>query len=151
MKTPSVLLIFACLLLTGPLRATDAAPANLPPPPAPKEMAALAHFLDLSDADLDQMQQVITRIRAMKPAERAALRRELEKYRNLPDGQRHQLRLGWGALETETQDAWRRMMLSATPERRAEVQAHLQALPPEKKAAYRRQLAEEFIAKEAGK
>jgi hypothetical protein len=151
MKTPSVLLLLAGLLVSGPLHAADAAPASPPPAPAPKEMAALEHFLDLSDADLDQMQRVITRIRAMKPDERAALRRELENYRNLPDGQRHQLRLGWGAMETETQDAWRRMMQAATPERRAEIQAHLQNLTPENKVAYRRQLAEEFLAKEAKK
>jgi hypothetical protein len=49
------------------------------------------------------------------------------------------------------QDAWRRMMQSATPERRAEIQQKLQALPPEKKAEYRRQLAEEYIRQEARK
>jgi Spy/CpxP family protein refolding chaperone len=151
MKTLHHLLILACVIISAPLRAADAAADNSPPAPAPKEMAALEHFLDLTDADLDQMQRVITRIRAMNPEARSALRRELENYRNLPDSQRHQLRLGWGAVEAETQDAWRRMMQAATPERRAQVQAHLQALTPENKAAYRRQLVEDYLAKEAKK
>lgn len=116
--------------------------------PAPQEMAALEHFLDLTDADLDQMQRVIARIRAMNPAERATLRAEIEKYRRLPESQRHQLRLGWGALSPDLQEAWRRMMQAASPERRAEIQGRLQALPAEKKAALRRELAEEFLRQE---
>ena len=128
---------------------TTAAPAGEPAPPplrpAPQEMAALGHFLDLTDEDLDQMQRVIARIRAMDPAERAALRAEIEKFRRLPEAERHQLRLGWGALDPDLQEAWRRMMQAASPERRAEIQRRLQALPPEKKAALRRELAAEFL------
>jgi hypothetical protein len=152
MKTSTHLLVLACLLTSGLLRAADLVPLHpSPASPAAKEMAALEHFLDLTDDDLDQMQRVIARIRAMGADERAALRREMEKYCSLPDGQRRQLRLGWGALEDGLQDAWQRMMQSATPARRAEIQTHMQALPPEKKAAYRRQLAEEFLGKEAKK
>ena len=146
------LLALAGLLALSPLGAAEAAPASPAPTlPAAKEMAALEHFLELTNDDLDQMQRVIARIRAMGPDERAALRREIAKYRTLPESQRHQMRLGWGALDADLQDAWRRMMQAATPERRAEIQARLQSLPPEKKSALRRQLAEEFIQQERKK
>ena len=152
MKTFIRLFLFTSLFTVGLLRAANPAPAGAAPVlPAGKELAALEQFLDLSDEDLDQMQQVIARIRAMSLAERTALRREMDKFRSLPDAQRRQLRQGWGALESGLQDAWRRMMQSATVERRAEIQQKLQALPPEKKAEYRRQLAEEFLRQEGKK
>ena len=152
MKTFIRILLFAVLSVPGLLRAAEPAPAAAPPVlPAGKELAALDQFLHLSDEDLDQMQQVITRIRAMSPAEKAALRREMDKFRSLPDAQRRQLRQGWGALENRLQDAWRRMMQSATAEQHAEIQQKLQSLSPEKKAEYRRQLAEEFLRQEAKK
>ena len=97
------------------------------------------------------MQQVIARIRAMKPAERAALRSEIARYRQLPEPQRAQLRQGWGWMPPEIQDGWREMMQGATPERRAEVQAKLQSLSPEQKMTYRRQLVEDFLAAKAAK
>lgn len=124
---------------------TTAAPAL----PAAQEMAVLEHFLELTDADLDQMQQVITRIRAMTPAERAALRREIRNYRQLPPQERQLLRQGWGAMDRKIQDGWRRMMQTASPERRAEIQALMQAAAPEEKNALRRRLVEEYLA--AGK
>lgn len=152
MKTFIRILLFAGLFVPGLLRAADPAPSDVAPVlPAGKELATLDQFLDLSDEELDQMQQVIARIRAMSPAERTALRREMDKFRSLPDAQRRQLRQGWGALEDRLQDAWRRMMQSATAERHAEIQQKLQSLPPEKKAEYRRQLAEEFLRQEAKK
>lgn len=149
MKT-SLRLSALLLLFAGLLRAADAAP---PPPAADKaaDLAALERFLDLSDEELDQMQQAITRLRAMDPGEKAALRREMEKFRRLPEAERRQLRRGWGAVEERVQEAWRRMMHTVTPERRAEIQRQLQALPPEKKADFRRQLAEEFLRQEAEK
>jgi hypothetical protein len=121
---------------------TTAAPAL----PAAQEMAVLEHFLELTDADLDQMQQVITRIRAMNPAERAALRREIAKYRQLPPQERQLLRQGWGAMDRQLQDGWRRMMQTASPARRAEIQALMQAAAPEEKAKLRRRLVEEYLA-----
>jgi hypothetical protein len=145
MKTFFPTLLLTSLLALAPLRAADPVPAVPPPaPPAAQEMATLDHFLDLTNDDLDQMQRVIARIRAMSPAERAALRGEIDKFRQLPDTQRRSLRLGWGASHPELQDAWRQMMQAATPERRAEIQAQLQALPPEKKTAFRRRLVDEF-------
>jgi len=151
MKTILSLLLSTLLLPAAVLRAADPAPA--PPPAANQELelAALERFLDLPDEELDQMQRAITLIRAMGPEERAELRKAMNKFRSLPDAQRRQLRQGWGALEAGLQDAWRRMMQAATAERRAEIQQKLQALPPEKKAEYRRQLAEEFLRQEAKK
>jgi hypothetical protein len=152
MKTLIHLFALSGLLALAPLGAAEPAPTSPAPTlPAAKEMAALEHFLDLTDQDLEQMQRVIARIRAMSPDERAVLRREIEKFRTLPGSQRHQMRLGWGALDADLQDAWRRMMQAATPERRAEIQARLQSLPPEKKGSFRRQLAEEFIQLERKK
>ncbi len=152
MKTSLRLSVLLLILFAGLLRAADPAPVN-PPPSADKEMdlAALERFLDLSDEELDQMQRAITRIRAMGPGEKATLRREMDKFRRLPEAERRQLRHGWGAVEEEVQEAWRRMMHAATPERRQEIQRQLQALPPEKKADFRRQLAEEFLRQEAKK
>lgn len=153
MKTKFTLFILAtALVLGGALHAADPGPkAAATPLPAPKEMAALEHFLDLTDADLDQMQQVIARIRAMSPAERAKLRKEIQEFRQLPETQRRKLQQGWGRMDSELQDGWRRMMHSATPERRAEIQAQMQAQPPGNKAEFRRHLVEEFLKQEAKK
>ena len=144
-------LVFALLAVAAPLRAADAPSAPSRSPAELKEMVAVEQFLDLSDADLDQMQQVIGRIRAMTPEQRATLRTEIAHYRQLPEPQRQQLRQGWGWLPREIQDGWRAMMQTATPERRAEIQAKLQALPAEQKTAYRRQLVEEFLKAKAEK
>jgi hypothetical protein len=152
MKTLLCLFLSILLLPAAVLRAADPVPTQ-PPPTTNKEvdLAALERFLDLPDEELDQMQRAIALIRAMGPAERAELHKAMNQFRSLPDAQRRQLRQGWGALESGVQDAWRRMMQSATPERRTEIQQKLQALPPEKKAEYRRQLAEEFLRQEARK
>jgi len=116
----------------------------------PREMAALEMFLSLTDEELDQMVQVIARIRTMNTGERDALRAEIQKFRNLPESQRHQLRQGWGGLEARLQDAWRRMMHSASDEQRHEIQKRLQALPPAERTALRQKLTEEFLQREAG-
>jgi hypothetical protein len=152
MKTFLRLSVLFLIVFAGLVRAAD--PASAGPPPAPNreaDLAALERFLDLSDEELDQMQRAIALLRAMDPGEKAALRREMERFRRLPEAERRQLRHGWGAVEAKVQDAWRRMMHAATPERRAEIQQQLQALPPEKKAEFRRQLAEEFLRREEKK
>jgi hypothetical protein len=152
MKTLLCLFLSILLLPAAVLRAADPVPTQ-PPPTTNKEvdLAALERFLDLPDEELDQMQRAIALIRAMGPTERAELHKAMNQFRSLPDAQRRQLRQGWGALESGLQDVWRRMMQSATLERRTEIQQKLQALPPEKKAEYRRQLAEEFLRQEARK
>lgn len=152
MKT---LLTFTVLtwLVLGPFTLRGAeTPAPTPKSPAElKELAAVEQFLGLSDAELEQMQQVIARIRAMKPAERAALRTEIEKYRQLPENQRQQLRQGWGWMPRDVQEAWREMMQTATPERRAEIQGKLQSMDPDTRLTYRRQLVDEYMKQRAGK
>jgi len=142
----------ACLFF-APARATGVAaePTASRPVAELKELASVEQFLGLSDAELDQMQQVLARLRAMKPAERATLRAEIEKYRQLPEAQRQQLRQGWGWMPREIQDAWREMMQSATPERRTEVQTKLQTMTPEERMTYRRQLTEEYLKNKAAK
>lgn len=153
MKTTHGLLIF--LFALGVAVASAADPALAAPsghaPGSGMEMATLERFLDLSDDELEQMQRAIALIRAMNPEQRAALRREVDKFRQLPDGERQQLRRGWGALEAGQQEAWRRMMHAASAERRAQIQAELQALPPDKKSDYRRRLTEEFLRQEGKK
>jgi hypothetical protein len=151
MKTNRLIPVFAAaalfLALVVSLRAADV-PAV---PATAKEMAAIEQFLNLSDGELEQMALVIERLRAMKPAERAALRQEIAKYRQLPEPQRQQLRQGWGWMPPEIQNGWREMMQSASPERHAEIQAKLQSLSPEEKTAYRKQLVEEFVKAKAAK
>ena len=140
--------LIALVVLTS--RAAAAQPAARPAAEL-KELAAVEQFLGLSDAELDQMQQVLARIRAMKPAERAALRAEVDKFRQLPENQRQQLRQGWGWMPANIQDAWREMMQGATPERRTEIQTKMQSLPPDEKTRYRRQLVEEFLKAKAAR
>lgn len=127
------------------LRASDgAAPASGGASKTASEFAAVEQFLDLSDAQLDEMLGVIRRIRAMSPAERAALRREIAAFRQLPEPQRQQLRRGWGQMPRDLQEDWREMMASVTPQRHEEIRAKLQSLPPDEKVAYRRELVEAY-------
>ncbi len=144
-------LIAFCLALIAPLRAADAPAVPARSPAELKELATVEQFLALSDTELDQVQQVIARIRAMKPEERLALRGEIARYRQLPEPQRQQLRQGWGWMPPEIQDGWREMMQGATPERRTEIQMKMQSLAPDEKIAYRRQLVEDFLKAKAAK
>lgn len=134
---------FVFALLAAPLAAQ--APAAGTPASSAGELAALEQFLNLSDAELAQLEAVIARLRAMTPAQRAALRTEIAAFRQLPEPQRQQLRQGWAGMPPEIQDGWREMMQSATPERRAEVQAKLQTLDPDEKMRYRRDLVEAYL------
>ncbi|MBI5382541.1 MAG: DUF3106 domain-containing protein [Opitutae bacterium] len=154
MKTAARFSLFAAaglavLLITPPLWAADP-PA--PPPVAGKDLSAVEQFLNLSDAELEQMARVLERLRAMSPAERAALRAEIAKFRQLPEPQRQALRQGWGWMPREIQDGWREMMQGATPARRTEIQTKMQALSADERTAYRRQLVEEYLRNQkAGK
>jgi len=151
MKTISLSLLLGWIVIgCGPVHGAEPAAAARPAAEL-KELASVEQFLGLSDVELDQMQQVLARIRAMKPAERAALRTEIDKYRQLPEGQRQQLRQGWGWMPREIQDAWREMMQGATPERRTEIQTKMQAMDPEARLTYRRQLTEEYLKNKAAK
>ena len=89
-KIPAFLLAGSLVLYTATFFAADSASAPGRSAAEIKELAAVEQFLGLSDLELEQMQQVIARIRAMTPAERAALRAEIEKFRQLPEGQRQE-------------------------------------------------------------
>ncbi len=127
---------------------TPSAPAGSTPP---AELAALEQFLGLSDAELAQMEQAIARIRAMTPAQRAAMREQIAAFRQLPEPQREQIRMGWGWMPPEIQAGWREMMQNATPERHREIQTKMQSLSPDEKMHYRRELVEEFLKAKSAK
>lgn len=148
LRTALVVSSLALVAGTGPGHAAQPAPRSAA---ELKELASVEQFLGLSDAELDQMQQVLARLRAMKPAERAALRTEIEKYRQLPAAQREQLRQGWGWMPREVQDGWREMMQNTTPEEHAEIQKTLQGLPTDERLAYRRRMVETYLKKKAEK
>lgn len=135
--------------LTAQTPSTGATASN--PASSAGELAALEQFLNLSDAELAQMEAVIARLRAMTPAQRAALRTEIAAFRNLPEQQRLQLRQGWGGMPAEIQNGWREMMQGATPERRSEIQAKMQALDPDAKMRFRRDLVETYLKEQAAK
>jgi hypothetical protein len=145
MKINTAFLLGWLALAPVGLNGAENAPSAPRSPTELKELGAVEQFLGLSDAELDQLQQVLARIRAMKPAERAALQAEIERYRQLPQPQREEMRRGWGWMPREVQDGWREMMQGATPERRAEIQAKLQAMDPEARLSYRRQLVEAYL------
>ncbi|HRE08226.1 MAG TPA: DUF3106 domain-containing protein [Opitutaceae bacterium] len=149
MKT-LVCLGFTLVLVVGTV-AGQTPPARAAQAPAPGELAALEQFLNRSDAELAQMEAVIARIRAMTPEQRSALRREIASYRQLPEPQRQELRLGWGGVSADLQTGWREMMQSSTPERRAEIQAMLQSLGPSEKTRYRQELVEAYLKARAEK
>jgi hypothetical protein len=145
---------FTLLLSVGTMAAQTSSPRTAPTPvsgAAPSELAALEQFLNRSDAELAQMEAVIARIRAMTPEQRVALRREIASYRQLPEPQRQELRLGWGGVSADLQAGWREMMQSSTPERRAEIQAMLQSLGPSEKTRYRQELVEAYLKTRAEK
>jgi Protein of unknown function (DUF3106) len=163
MKTLATLVLAAAALgLTTaprPLRA-DNAPAPTHTPQELKELGAVDQFLRLSDAQLDQLLEVIARIRAMTPEQRARLRREITQFRELPAAQRERLRLGWeethpglgggwGRMPPEIRDGWREMIQHATPEQHAAIQAKLQTLSPTERTAYRKALVEEYLKQKA--
>jgi hypothetical protein len=152
MKTKIIFQVWMMLgLFVAPLGAAETPTAPARTAAELKELATVEQFLDLSDADLEQVQQVIARLRAMKPAEREVLRAEIAKFRALPAPQRQQLRQGWGWMPPEIQNGWREMMQGATNERRTEIQTKMQSMPPEERMIYRRQLVEEFLKAKAAK
>ena len=151
LTTFSRVMVGAGLLVACSFGSTPAAQPASRPVSELKELASVEQFLGLSDAELDQIQQVLARIRAMKPAERATLRTEIEKYRQLPDAQRQQLRQGWGWMPREIQDAWREMMQGVTEARHTEIQTKLQTLSSDEKMAFRRKLTEDYLKEKAAK
>lgn len=118
---------------------------------ATTDLVSLERFLDLSDAELAQLADAIARVRALTPAQRANLKREIAAFRQLPEPQRQQIRQGWGGMPPEIQAGWRDMMQKVTPEEHAAIQSKLQSLTPEEKHAYRRTLVEAHLKAQAQK
>ncbi|MBE2215758.1 MAG: DUF3106 domain-containing protein [Opitutaceae bacterium] len=115
------------------------------------EFAALERFLAMSDAELDEMQQAIARVRAMTPEQRAQLRAQIAAFHQLPAERRDEIRGGWGWHDARDRDDWRTMMHAKPPEERAAVQAELQALPADQRLARKRALLEAWRQADAGK
>lgn len=139
-------LVWPWALLSLDAQTAPAAPGQAAAPRAEAEadLAVLEQFLTLSDAELAQVEQAVAQVRAMSPAERAALREQIAAFRQLPADERARMRQGWGGMAPEIRQGWREMMQAATPERRAEIHAHLQSLSPEERVEYRRRLVEAY-------
>ena len=101
----------------------------------PDELAALDQFLGMSEAELSGVQKAVARVQAMSPAERAGLRTALHTYRCLPEAKRQQLRCEW--KDAAEHREWSERMRAKTDAERTAMQAELQALPPEARAARR--------------
>jgi len=145
------------ILLSTVLAATGLMAQGGPPPHAGRQahttttavgedLAALDQFLAMEDAQLDQLQQAIARVRAMTPAERAGLRVQIAEYRRLPTEQREKVRAGWGWLTEADRNDWPQMMHSISDAERAAIQAEIQALPPEQRATRKHALLEAWRA-----
>lgn len=140
-------LLAALATLALPLFLGAAPAAATPPPPstAPaaadaQEFAALERFLSMDDAQLERIQRAITRLRAMTPAERAALHDRLHAFHRLPPGERARVRAGW--RDERDQTDWPLMMHSLPEAERAAIQAELQSLEPAERATRKHELLE---------
>lgn len=149
MKTLLALLALAVPLHPLAAQGSRSPAAHPAAPAAAGELASLERFLTLSDAELGQLADAIARVRAMTPAQRTALRDEIAAYRQLPEAQRLQIRQGWGGVPPEIQAGWREMMQNANAEEHAAIQSRLQALSPEEKVRYRRNLVEVYLKAKA--
>jgi hypothetical protein len=139
-------LLVAALYASAQTRAPQASGSTAAPTSAGSaDLVALERFLALSDDELAQMADAIARVRAMTPAQRAALRDQIVSFRQLPEPQRMQLRQGWGWMPAEIQNGWREMMQGATPEERAAIQSKMQSLSPDERMRYRRELVETYL------
>lgn len=125
----------------GPHASRDAAAGD-------DEFAALERFLAMSDAELDEMQQAIARVRAMTPGQRAQLRAQIAAYHQLPAERREEIRAGWGWHDARDRDDWRAMMRAKSPEERAAIQAELQALPADQRMARKHALLEAWRSRQ---
>ncbi len=144
MKTLLLKTILGLALTGWPLVA-----AQPPVAPANGELGALEKFLALDNAQLDELQRAIVRVRAMTPAERAKLREQIEQFRQLPAAERQAWRQGWGQVPADLRDGWREMMQSADATQRAEIHRRLEAVPPGERVAERRKMVEEFLRNRA--
>lgn len=114
------------------------------------DFPALERFLTLSDEQLDRIQQAVAKVRAMSPAERAALHAQLHAFRQLPEAEREQVRAGWGWQNEQDRVDWPTMMRSLPAADRLQIQRELQSLPPESRAAHKHGLLEKWRPTRSG-
>jgi len=110
----------------------------------PEDLIALDRFLSMSDSQLDQLMQAISKVRAMTPAQRTAMKKQMAEYRNLSPEQREQVRTGWGWLNEEDRSDWPLMMHSKSDAERAAIQTEIQNLTADKRAARKHALLEDW-------
>jgi hypothetical protein len=110
------------------------------------DLAALDQFLSMSDAELDQLQSAIARVRAMSPAEREAFRQKMIAYRQLPEGERQQVQQRWGWQSEQDRSDWSIMMRSKTEPERSAIQADVQSQPSDQRAARKHAILETWRA-----
>lgn len=151
--------IFLTLFLSAALTSIGLMAQGGPPPHAgPRnhttgiavsdDLAALDQFLTMDDAQLDQLQQAITRVRSMTPAERASLRTRIADYRRLPVEQREKVRAGWGWLNEADRNDWPSMMRSLPEAERSAIQTEIQSLSPDQRATRKNTLLKAWRASE---
>ena len=104
------------------------------------DFPALERFLTMDDEQLDRIQQAVAKVRAMTPAERAALHTQMHAFRQLPEAKREQMRAGWGWQSEQDRADWPSMMRSLPAAERAAIQSELQSLPPERRPARKHEL-----------
>ena len=139
------LLCAVAVLAAPPLAAAPAAGGKQNRGAGPgDDFPALERFLTLSDEQLDRIQQAVAKVRAMSPAERAALHAQLHAFRQLPEAKRAQVRAGWGWQTEQDRVDWPPMMRSLPETERVRIQRELQSLPPEARAAHKHVLLEKW-------
>jgi hypothetical protein len=117
--------------------------------PVESELVALERFLSSSDAELDDLRRAIDRVRALSPEERRRLLERIVTFRALPESQRAQVRAGWGWVDARDRREWPEYMHALEAEERRSVQSAIEALPPQKRAAYKHALLERWRAQRA--
>ncbi len=141
--------LLAAGVFAAPCLAVAAAPTTVGESPGTvagpgDDFPALERFLTLSDDQLDSIQKAVAKVRAMSPAERAALHAQLHAFRQLPEAKRAQVRAGWGWQNERDRDDWPAMMRSLPVAERAAIHTELQSLPPEDRPARKHELLEEW-------
>lgn len=148
-------ILFAIGVFAAPCLVVAAAPDSAGGSPVAvagpgDDFPALERFLTLSDDQLDRIQKAVAKVRAMNPAERAALHAQLHAFRQLPEDKRQQVRAGWGWQNERDRDDWPAMMHSLPAAERAAIQTELQSLPPEGRPARKHELLEEWRRERRG-
>ena len=97
-----------------------------------EDLVALDRFVWLGDTQLDKLMQAISKVRAMTPTQRAAMKKQMAEYRGLSPEQREQVRTGWGWQNEQDRNDWPVMMHSKSDSDRVAIQTEIQNLSPDK-------------------